>query len=41
MTEAQQVVKADLVNIIKLGIQASGYVDLSDAEIEEVLKCPE
>lgn len=41
MSEAQEVVKADLVNIIKLGIKASGYVDLTDAEIEEVLKCPE
>lgn len=39
MSEAQEVVKADLINIIKLGIQASGYVDLTDAEIEEVLEC--
>lgn len=41
MNKAQQIVKADLVNIIKLGIKASGYVDLTDAEIDEVLKCPE
>ena len=39
MSEAQEVVKADLVNIIKLGIQASGYVDLTDEEIKEVLEC--
>lgn len=41
MTSAQKIVKADIINIIKLGIKASGYVDLSDAEIEEVLKCQE
>lgn len=41
MSEAQEIVKADLVNIVRLGIQASGYVDLTDEEIKEVLKCQE
>lgn len=38
MNEAQKVVKDDIVNVIKLGIQAAGYVDLTDYEIEQVLQ---
>ena len=37
MNEAQKVVKDDIVNVIKLGIDAAGYVTLSDYEIEQVL----
>lgn len=38
MNEAQQIVKDDIVNIVRLGIDAAGYVTLSDYEIEQVLK---
>ena len=37
MNANQKIVKEDIVNVIKLGVQASGYVDLSDYEIEQVL----
>jgi hypothetical protein len=37
MNANQKIVKDDIVNVIKLGVQASGYVDLSDYEIEQVL----
>lgn len=38
MNKAQQTVKADIVNLIRLGIQAAGYVDLTDEQIDEVLR---
>lgn len=38
MNENQKRVKDDIVMLIKLGIQAAGYVDLTDYEIEQVLQ---
>jgi hypothetical protein len=38
VNEAQKVVKEDIVNVIKLGIDAAGYVTLTDYEVEQVLK---
>lgn len=38
MNEAQKTVKEDIVNVIKLGIDAAGYVTLSDYEVEQVLQ---
>ncbi len=38
MNDAQKVVKDDIVNVIKLGIAAAGYVTLSDYEVEQVLQ---
>jgi hypothetical protein len=38
MNAAQKVVKDDIVNVIKLGVAAAGYVTLSDYEVEQVLQ---
>ena len=38
MNEHQKRVKEDIVNLVKLGIQAAGYVDLTDYQIEQVLQ---
>lgn len=37
MNEQQEQVVKDIVNVIRLGIKAGGYVDLTDKEIREVL----
>lgn len=38
MNAAQKVVKDDIVNVIKLGVDAAGYVTLTDYEVEQVLQ---
>lgn len=38
MNANQKAVKEDIVNIVKLGIQATGTPDLTDYEIEQVLQ---
>lgn len=38
LNKHQALVKKDIVMLVRLGIQAAGYVDLTDQEIEQVLQ---